>query len=483
MSKPSVPNKPAQVKALAENPQPRSYNSLEEGLAEFSQMFCYICGMDSIVRLSDFSVFKPDPFKQRQYGNWLYAYEAEGDKKYRPIAPKWLQRMDRNQLDSMTYAPGKPSVVGGALNRWRGLASQPKQGYIGPWNELLDYLFPDAAARKYFEQWLAYPIQHPGAKLKTAVVLHSRVQGIGKSILTEAVAKIYGLNAQVIDETQLYDKFNSWQLDKQLIVGEEIQGGRDKKATIERLKLLVTSQVVSINQKFQPQFDIPNVANFIFLSNNPDPIYLSDQDRRFWVWEIPQVEKLSAGFYNDFRNWKESSEGIAALHWHLLDEVDTKDFNPDASAPMTESKKEMIELNRSELDRWVRDLINNSQTALYTMDDLLEKYRCEQQLKEVRPKEGTSAMHKALKRAGLTQAHGGKQVRIDGNVRALWVIAEAGSDESRRLISITEPAVLAEEYRRQRERRRTASLPWVAAVRAPEPVRATEDDLKEQKVN
>src|SRR6266478_8373121 len=91
---------------------PKTYSALEEGLTDFSRMFCYIRAIDSIVRLSDFSVFEPGPFKQRQYGNWLFAYESEGDKKYRPVAPKWLQRVDRNQLDSMTYAPGKPRVVG-----------------------------------------------------------------------------------------------------------------------------------------------------------------------------------------------------------------------------------------------------------------------------------------------------------------------------------------------------------------------------------
>jgi hypothetical protein len=73
-------------------------------------------------------------------------------------------------------------------------------------------------------------------------VLHSGVQGIGKSILTEAVARIYGTNASVIGEAQLCENFNWWQKDKQFVIGEEIQGGRDKKATIERLELLITSQ-------------------------------------------------------------------------------------------------------------------------------------------------------------------------------------------------------------------------------------------------
>lgn len=123
--------------------------------------------MDMTVRLSDFEMCTPGPFIKRQNGNWSYEYTAEGEKKYGRLAAKWFQRSDRNQKDRMTYAPGKSRVVGNALNRWLGLGSQPREGDAGRWNELLDYLFPDApAARKYFEQWVAYPIQHPGAKLK-----------------------------------------------------------------------------------------------------------------------------------------------------------------------------------------------------------------------------------------------------------------------------------------------------------------------------
>jgi hypothetical protein len=66
------------------------------------------------------------------------------------------------------------------LNRWKGWGSTPKQGDIGPWNEMLDFLFAGGAEhRKYFEQHTAYPIQYPGAKLATTVVLYSQTQGVG----------------------------------------------------------------------------------------------------------------------------------------------------------------------------------------------------------------------------------------------------------------------------------------------------------------
>jgi len=196
--------------------------------------------------------------------------------------------------------------------------------------------------------------------MHTALVIWSLMTGVGKNILLEAVQRILGLNATFIGDEELFGKFNaSWQLDKQLIIGDEVQGGHDKRTTAEKLKLLITSPEVWVEQKYGAKFSVPNVANYVFLTNNPDPFYIADQDRRYWVWEVSQSEPLSQEFYAKFKAWKNSDEGVAALYWYLLHEVDTTDFDPDARAPMTQAKREMIELNRSTLERWVRDLITS----------------------------------------------------------------------------------------------------------------------------
>jgi putative DNA primase/helicase len=229
----------------------------------------------------------------------------------------------------MTYAPGKPTYHEGAFNRWRGLASSPKSGDVSPWNELLNFLFPGSLAeRKYFEQWIAYPLQHLGTKLKTAVVLYSRTEGVGKNILVEAVERIYGTNAKEIGGDQLYKDFNSWQRDKQFIVGDEVQGGHDKREVIELLKRFITSPTFEINEKYKPHYSIPNVANFIFLTNNPDPFYIADEDRRFGRGRFHRRNRLPPEFYQRFHDWKESPEGtqhciIICCNWISRDSIPT----------------------------------------------------------------------------------------------------------------------------------------------------------------
>jgi hypothetical protein len=469
------------------NDVPRVYGSLSEGLTEFNKMFCYVVNANGVVDLRDFEAYKPDPFVKHQFNNWLYEQRTKDETgkdvtKYPPIAPKWFTHRERLQRKRMTYAPGKERwEIPGALNRWRGLGSKPVQGDIRLWNELLAFLIPSETERRYFKQWVACPIQRPGTKLKTAVVLWSELQGVGKNLLFEPVQRIYGLNQALISEDELFGKFGScWQLDKQFIIGDEVQGAHDKFKTIERVKLLITAPEIWSEEKYKPKFCVPNTMNFAFLTNNPDPFYIAEQDRRFWIWEIPQTERLSDEFYAKFAVWKDSAEGIAALHYHLLHEVDMTGFHPHAAAPMTASKELMIEINRSELDRWVRDLIDVS-PGLYPMDELLEWYRGSQERKGLRPKDGSPAMTKALKRAGCKLAHNGKQVRIGNGTRpTLWVVADPASPEAQRWLSIGEAAELAAEYEAQAGRRRVADF---CGVRAPETVRDTEVALTEQKVN
>jgi len=443
----------------------RKFDDAKFAFETFNKLFCFVIKENAVVRLSDFAMFKPETFAATQYANWLYKQLDGKDKdgkeqfSYRPVAWEWFKRADRNQLRSVTYAPGKSQVHDNMLNLWRGLPSIPKKGDVSPWIELLDFLFADGPEeRRYFAQWLAYPLQHPGTKLRTAICLHSHEQGMGKNILLEAVEHVYGANATEIGESQLYAEFNSWQLGRQFIIGNEVQGGRDKRKIIERLKLLITSPTSWINEKFKPALELPNVANFVFTSNNPDPFYLADGDRRFWIWEIKGTP-LPSSFYTRFRAWKNSKEGIAALYYHLL-HVDCSGFNPDERAPMTEAKEEMIEASRTELEQWLYDLpgtilykssadpfsLSNEKgkpVTLFTAKELLEQWDSDK-------KEKDRNVGNALHNVGYRKANGGKPIRLAGRQERVWIVAHG--DEAKRLLALS-PSQIAEEYAKQQSNR------------------------------
>lgn len=48
--------------------------------------------------------------------------------------------------------------------------------------------------------------------------------------------------------------------------------------------------------------------------------------------------------------------GLAALHYHLINEVDLHGFDPKARPAVTEAQKAMIAAGRSELEQWMADV-------------------------------------------------------------------------------------------------------------------------------
>jgi putative DNA primase/helicase len=71
--------------------------------------------------------------------------------------------------------------------------------------ELIDYLLEglDKAAKEWFFDWCAYPLQNPGVKMFSAVVIHGVVQGTGKTLVGLTLGRIYGDNYKEIKDDDL----------------------------------------------------------------------------------------------------------------------------------------------------------------------------------------------------------------------------------------------------------------------------------------
>src|SRR5699024_9003715 len=126
---------------------------------------------------------------------------------------------------------GAPRLHRGELNVWPGWAVTPAAGDVQLWSQLLDVLFAgEPESRKWFEAWLAWPLQNPGDKIYSCPVLWSRRHGTGKSFVGYAMKQIYGGNWAELDEAVLRQAHNGWAENKQFIMADEITSG-DKRAT------------------------------------------------------------------------------------------------------------------------------------------------------------------------------------------------------------------------------------------------------------
>lgn len=335
----------------------------------------------------------------------------------------WLKHPDRLLICGLALRPNEPIITAdNYLNLWRGYSVTAAKGDIRPFVRLLIRLVPDRRTRRYLMRWLAFVIQNPGMKVNTAVVFWGPIHGSGKNLLIETVGSL--LNPEhfaVIGQSQLESEFNGWMLDKVFVVGDEVSS-LDRRGQINRLKLWVTGESLQINEKGVPLRTFKNTANFLFISNHADAVFLDDKDRRFFVHEVT-AGRLTEAAADEFVNWRDRGGREALLHYLLRLRTDRKVFNPYAPAPDTVSKREMVEDSRSDLERWLVDFCSSDIAAalgrvIVTSSELARAYKAAAGAGAHLP--STSAVTKALKRLQLG-FHRPNQVRLpDGKkVRAI----------------------------------------------------------------
>lgn len=265
----------------------------------------------------------------------------------------WADHPDRQivRVEAVGFDPGgtDPAVE---CNLWGGWPTTPQAGRCDSLLDLLRYMCAgDSQAEALYQwvlKWLAYPIQHPGAKMQTAVVVHGP-QGTGKNMFFEAIMAIYGRYGRIIDQSAVEDKFNDWASRRLFLIADEVVARSDLYHVKNKLKAFVTGEWIRINPKNMAAYDERNHVNMVFLSNEAMPVVLEQDDRRHAVIYTP--EKLSADFYDGLKAELDQG-GVAALHHHLL-HLDLGDFGPASKPPMTDAKATLIEQSLDSPSRFV----------------------------------------------------------------------------------------------------------------------------------
>ncbi|RMF24512.1 MAG: hypothetical protein D6760_03140 [Deltaproteobacteria bacterium] len=221
-------------------------------------------------------------------------------------------------------------------------------------------------------RWFAYPIQHPGAKLKTALVIHGP-QGVGKNLFTEAVMAIYGEYGRIVGQAEIEERFNDWASRKLFLIANEVVARAELFHQKNKLKALITDDWIRINPKNVAAHDERNHMNLVFLSNEVQPVVVEPGDRRFAVIWTPK--KREQAFYqavlDEIRNG-----GIAALHHYLLN-VDLGDFHPGTPPPETRARRRLIEISKESPDRFADEWLAGELDApvhACALADLYEVY-------------------------------------------------------------------------------------------------------------
>lgn len=296
----------------------------------------------------------------------------------RMISRAWMESRDKRlvRVREVGFDPsGKDETI--KCNLWGGWPTIPKSGSCETLLELLYHLCSEEhsgqALYEWILKWLAYPIQNPGAKMKTALVFHG-AQGTGKNMFFEAVMAIYGEYGRIIDQAAVEDKFNDWASRKLFLIADEVVARMELFHTKNKLKSLITGEWIRINPKNLGAYDERNHVNMVFLSNETQPIVLERDDRRYCVVYTPA--KLDMAFYENVRQ-EINAGGVAALHDYLLN-LPLGDFAPWTLPPMTSAKADLIELSLDNTERFWNEWHSRAIPLPLTIartEDLYDAYR------------------------------------------------------------------------------------------------------------
>lgn len=272
----------------------------------------------------------------------------------REVHRAWAEHPERQivRAENVDFDPGEkdPRVL---CNLWAGWPTVPKQGECRRLLDLLRHMCAgDSRAEELYQwvlRWLAYPLQHPGAKMKSALVIHGP-QGTGKNMFFEVVMGIYGRYGRVIDQSAIEDKFNDWASRKLFLIADEVVARSEMYHVKNKLKHFITGEWIRINPKQVAARDERNHVNMVFLSNEVMPVVLEEDDRRHAVIWTP--DKLDHAYYQQVLQEIDNG-GAAALHDYLL-RLDLGGFDVGTLPPMTDAKQVLVDLSQDSPSRFIR---------------------------------------------------------------------------------------------------------------------------------
>jgi hypothetical protein len=200
---------------------------------------------------------------------------------------------------------------------------------------LLHLCNQDAEQATWVARWLAYPLRHPGAKMRTALLVDG-AESAGSLFFEKIIGPMYGNQAQ-LGGVLPRRTFNGWAIGKRYAVITEL---RPMTLVASSIKNLIASSNIVVRRHGVPDVAISNSLNLVLMmANDQDENaehthqalirsnIVREYNRRIARLEpqhrLPAV--LSEAVMHEVENG-----GLIDFHQYLTQELDMGDFDQNA---------------------------------------------------------------------------------------------------------------------------------------------------------
>ena len=224
-----------------------------------------------------------------------------------------------------------------------------------------------------FTNFLRYVLEYPGKRMTWAVLLQG-AYGDGKSEpITRLMGRLLGRkNVRIIQaQTIESDKFNGWAEGHLFGIIEEIKlHGHNRYDILNKLKPIITNDVIEIRRMRTDSYSAPNTGNYYITTNYKDALPIVAGDRRYMILfsQFPEEYRNNIGYFNKLFKAIGSDTGVRAIGKWLLSVEYHKDFKPQSHAPYTEAKGQATELSQDTVLDDIERLLEESDSPLFCED-------------------------------------------------------------------------------------------------------------------
>ena len=365
------------------------------------------------------------------------------DKTCRTVVQLFAKHPGKVVADGFTYWPGQPRICqdsNGALliNHWTDaeINYKPKvsETDVKVWLEHLEYLCGDAATAHYLVKWFAFVVKHHGDKPNHHPLLMTP-PGTGKdSALIPVIYAVGRRNAREVSADDLAGQWTDYAEYRLLHVSETRQhsrGGKSSHDVMNDLKTYLADkpETVGVHRKGKDKYQIPNLSAWVFFSNEYQPVYLGEGDRRLWVIDNMKAVKKDPSYYEKLHKWLNQNKHLVAsfLRDYPLTHKDIQAFK--GPAPDTVAKQRLINANRDPVLQAMEELVVDARNGvghpvlIVTMEDVAADLRDRVPRLPAAPQLG-----RYMKQVGarpVSEGSDGRPVPVKGaNNKRLWILAD-----------------------------------------------------------
>lgn len=256
--------------------------------------------------------------------------------------------------------------------------------------QVIDHVLAhDDEIKNQFYNDLAWFVQNRKKLITT--YLFQGVEGTGKGFLFNHILQpIFGaLYCTQTDQDAFGNQFNGFLQDNVLVLVNEVSGNFSRSeqqslSTIEKMKIAITDENIQIEGKNRDRINGRNCCSFLFATNRPHGVVLSESDRRFNVAPMQKVKIHDTSWWPGYDQLvRLVNSELQELIWYLKQhEVEVTKIGKVVD---NEPKRLLQVMSQSNADQffaavkdgdvtWLREHLPEDDEAKYCSSSILSRF-------------------------------------------------------------------------------------------------------------